>query len=49
MYLTSKFRLAKWYRKIFLIAKGDMNSNMFYFIIILETGFYKVVDLVYRK
>lgn len=50
IYLSSKkFRLAKSYRKIFLTAKGSMNSNMFYFIIVLEIGFYKVMDLVYWK
>lgn len=48
IYLSSKkFRLAKSYRKIFLTAKSSMNFNMFYFIIVLEIGFYKGMDLVY--
>lgn len=49
IYLNSKLRPAKWYRKIFLIGKGGMNSNMLYFIIGVEIGFYKGVDLVYGK
>lgn len=47
VYLSSKLRLAKSYRNVFLIAKGSMNSNMFYFMIELEIGFYKGMDLVY--